>query len=50
MQNTATGMTIGTVQMADFAVGAVHQYQWLRICQRNLTPHCQTHCVQLETG
>ena len=38
MQHAAAGVTVGAVQMADFAVGMVYEYQWLRICQRNLTP------------
>jgi hypothetical protein len=38
MQYTAAGVTVGAVQMADFAVGMVYEYQRLRICQRDLTP------------
>src|SRR5262249_51687569 len=38
MQHAAASVTVGAVQMADFAVGIVYEYQGLRICQRNLTP------------
>jgi hypothetical protein len=38
MQNSAAGVTVGAVQVADLAVGVVYEYQRLRICQRNLTP------------
>jgi hypothetical protein len=38
MQYAAAGVTVGAVQMADFSVGMVYEYQRLRIGQRNLTP------------
>jgi hypothetical protein len=38
MQNAAAGVTVGAVQMADFAVGIVYEDQGLRICQWTLTP------------
>jgi hypothetical protein len=50
MQNTAAGVTVGAVQMADFLIGIVYEYQRLRVCQLNFTPHGQAHCVQLLTG
>jgi hypothetical protein len=36
--------------MADFLVGIVYEYQRLRVCQLNFTPHGQAHCVQLLRG
>jgi hypothetical protein len=38
MQYTAASVTVGAVQMADFAVGMVYEYQRFRICQRDLAP------------
>ena len=38
MQHTAASVTVGAVQMADFPVVMVYEYQRFRICQRDLTP------------
>ena len=38
MQHAAASVTVGAVQMADFAVRIVYKYQRLRVCQRHLAP------------
>ena len=38
MQYTAAGVTVDAVEMADFAIRIVYEYQGLRICQWNLAP------------
>src|ERR1700751_4088160 len=37
MQDATACVTVGPVEVANFAVGIVYEYQGLRVCQRNLT-------------
>jgi hypothetical protein len=38
VQNAIASVAVGPVEMADFAVGIINEYEGLRIYQWNVTP------------